>query len=152
MCNHFYSGKASECAFVALGIQHAMRMRRTISSVVCPAVPYFSTLSHNDTTFKRKVTEYKQFFLFSLQLLSETFLIIRRTERDINVRKSACTVPLFLSHFDESLVFSKYFRKNPQMQNFTKILPLAAELFNAARRTDGHDEANSRFSQFCESA
>jgi hypothetical protein len=36
------------------------------------------------------------------------------------------------------------------MQNFTKIRPLGAELFNAARRTDGHDEANCRFSQFCE--
>jgi len=31
-----------------------------------------------------------------------------------------------------------------------KIRPLGAEFFNAARRTDGHDEANSRFSHFCE--
>jgi len=29
-----------------------------------------------------------------------------------------------------------------------KIRPLGAELFHADRRTDGHDEANSRFSQF----
>jgi hypothetical protein len=34
-----------ECVFVALVIQHAMRMRRvTFSSVACPAVQYFSTL------------------------------------------------------------------------------------------------------------
>jgi len=33
--------------FVALGIQHAMRKRRIIlSSVACPDVLYFSTLSH----------------------------------------------------------------------------------------------------------
>jgi hypothetical protein len=38
------------------------------------------------------------------------------------------------------------------MQNFMKIRPLGAELFNAARRMDGHAEANSRFPQFCESA
>jgi hypothetical protein len=33
-----------------------------------------------------------------------------------------------------------------------KIRPVGAELFHADGRTDGHNEANSRFSQFCESA
>ena len=47
----FHGGKTinitySERVSVALVIQHAMRMRRIIlSSVVCPAVPYFSILS-----------------------------------------------------------------------------------------------------------
>jgi hypothetical protein len=40
--------------------------------------------------------------------------------------------------------------------NFKTIRPVGAELFHADGRTDGrtdkHDEANSRFSQFCESA
>ena len=51
-CNSCCSGKAitvthSERAFVALGIQHAMRMRHFISSSVdCPAVTYISILSH----------------------------------------------------------------------------------------------------------
>jgi len=31
-----------------------------------------------------------------------------------------------------------------------KIRPVGAELFYADGRTDGHDEANSRSSQFCE--
>jgi len=31
-----------------------------------------------------------------------------------------------------------------------KIHPLGAELFHAGGQTDRHDEANSRFSQFCE--
>jgi hypothetical protein len=31
-----------------------------------------------------------------------------------------------------------------------KIRPAGAELFYADGQTDGHDEANSRFSQFCE--
>jgi len=33
-----------------------------------------------------------------------------------------------------------------------KILPVAAELFHAGGPADGHDLANSRFSQFFESA
>jgi len=45
-------------------------------------------------------------------------------------------------------------------ENFTKIRPVVAELFDADGRTDGrkdgrtnrHDEANSRFLQFCERA
>ena len=31
-----------------------------------------------------------------------------------------------------------------------KICPVRAELFHADGHTDRHDEANSRFSQFCE--
>jgi hypothetical protein len=38
------------------------------------------------------------------------------------------------------------------MKNFTKICPVGAELFHADGQTRGHDEANSRFSQFCERA
>jgi len=41
-----------------------------------------------------------------------------------------------------------FFRKNARISNFTKIRPVAAELFYA----DRHDEANSRFSQICERA
>jgi len=33
-----------------------------------------------------------------------------------------------------------------------KIRPVGAELRHADRRTDRHDEANSRLSQFCERA
>jgi len=37
-------------------------------------------------------------------------------------------------------------------ENFTKIRPVGAELSQVGGRTDRHDEVNSRFSQFCESA
>jgi len=33
-----------------------------------------------------------------------------------------------------------------------KIRPVGANLFHSDGRTDGHDEANSRFSQYCEYA
>jgi len=42
-------------------------------------------------------------------------------------------------------IFQQIFEKK-----FTKIRPDGAELFRAGRWTDRHDEANSRFSQFCE--
>jgi hypothetical protein len=52
-------------------------------------------------------------FCFSLKLLSETFLIIRRTERDVikNVHRYSCEVQLLLSDFNAIWVFSTDFGK-----------------------------------------
>jgi hypothetical protein len=50
------------------------------------------------------------------------------------------------------LDFTESFPKNIEIPNFMKIRPVAAELFHADGRTDGHDEADSRFSQFRERA
>ena len=56
--------------------------------------------------------------------------------------------PLFLSDFFDR------FSKKSQISRFIKIRPVGAELFYADRetdgRTDGHDEANTRFSLSCE--
>jgi len=46
------------------------------------------------------------------------------------------------------LEFFRQFSKNNQTSNFMEISPVGDELFHA----DGHDEADGRFSQFCESA
>jgi hypothetical protein len=61
---------------VATVIQHAKRMRRIIlSSVACPALPYFSTLSHKrHDSREKKVLNIICVFWFFLQLLCETFL------------------------------------------------------------------------------
>jgi hypothetical protein len=62
--------------------------------------------------------------------------------------------PLFLSDLNKNLNFLERFSKNIQISNFTKIRPVGTELLHVDgqtdRQTDRHDEANSRFPQFCE--
>jgi len=56
--------------------------------------------------------------------------------------------PVFLSDFNESCIFSTDFWKILEISNFTTIRPVGAQFFHV----DRHDEANSRFPQFCERA
>jgi len=63
-----------------------------------------------------KLLSIKCVFWLSLQLLSATLLILRRTERDIIQYKCLhITCPLFLSNFNKTWIFSADFRKNTQM-------------------------------------
>ena len=70
--------------FAALGIHHAIRMRHFVM-LACPALQYFSTLFHKRHDFrkKKKLLNLKCVIRVRLQILSETFLILRRTERDM---------------------------------------------------------------------
>ena len=61
----------------------------------------FSALSHKWHTFQKNLLNIKFVFLFFLQLLSETFLILRSIERDsiINVPRSPWRVPVVVVRF-----------------------------------------------------
>jgi hypothetical protein len=49
------------------------------------------------------------------------------------------------------LNFVQRFLKIPQIKNLMKIHSVGAYLFDKDRQADGYEEANSQFSQLCES-
>jgi hypothetical protein len=102
--------------------------------LVC--LPHFSTLSHKRHYCRKRLLNVKCVFWFSLQGLSETFLIPRRIQRD-----NKCTKVLTQStrYPCQILIKLKFrFSKNFQIQNFMKIRPVEAELYHEDRQTDEH--------------
>ena len=68
------------------------------SSASFPALQQFSTFDHERHDFQEKVIEHKMCVLIFSTILSETFLILRRTQRDIII--NVHTFLLFLSDFN----------------------------------------------------
>ena len=121
----------------------------TFSSVACPALQYISTLRHKRSDFRggKKILNLKYILCFSLQLLSEIFLVLKIIHWDSIIiiyiyigRHIKC--PLFLSYFRENRIFSKNFRiifiymkfhENPF--NGNRIVPCGIQM-------DRHDVVN----------
>jgi len=106
--DHCSSGKVirisySECAFVALGIQHAMRMRHTVICGLIFSTKFFPLYLINGSIFKRKnVTEHKMCVLFLHMFLSATFLNLKKKLARYdkkNMYRSSCKVPVMLARF-----------------------------------------------------
>jgi len=124
-CNHCCSGKTISSTYsvcvcvrarvcVAVGIQHAMRMCRIIYHLwSAPLYSIFPNYLINGTIFGKKLLNRKCVFWFSRQLLSETFLILRRTEWDVIKMYIRVLVKYtsFVFEFNETLIFSSDFRK-----------------------------------------
>ena len=86
-CSHCCNGKTIsiihfECVTVVLVTQHAMPMRRIILCLSGCTI-LFPNFLINGTIFGKTFLNINCVFRFPLQLLSETFLILRRNERDI---------------------------------------------------------------------
>jgi len=155
--NHCCSKKVtyitySKSVFVALGIQHAMHMRHI---VICGLLA--STVFHiisNGARLAQRVTERKIFVLNFAQLLSKIFVILKKTERDMsrNVSMSSCKHVAIVVRFQWNLNFLNRFSKSTHIRNFTKILPVGAEMFHEDRRTYTYTaKVLEAFSQFCQS-
>ena len=107
----------------ALSIQHAMCVRHIVICGLSDSIKFFPHYLINDTIFEGRggggggLQNIKCVFWFSLQLWSETFIILRN-ERDmiINVYWCSCNVPAtLLSDFNETWVIWWIF------ENYTNI-------------------------------
>jgi hypothetical protein len=92
---------------VALVIHNAKRMRHIVYSSVANCFINW-TISG-----EKMFLVIKCIFRFSLQLLSEVFLILRGIQRDtaMNVHRFSCNVPVILRDFHVTWIFSTNFRK-----------------------------------------
>jgi hypothetical protein len=87
------------CVCMTLVIQHAKRMRRIIlSSVASPALQYFPTSSHIGHDFREKLFSIKYVFWFCLQLLFQTFLILRRMTQYVIINVHMFSRKLLIIH------------------------------------------------------
>ena len=128
-------------------------LRIVLPSVVCLAVPYFSTVSYKRHVFGKVYWTEKRVLIFSTNIVWN----ISRSKKNSARYYHKCTYvfmwsAVILVRFEWNLNFLDRFSKNTQILNFMKIRPVEAELFHVDRRTDGHDEAGSRFWKFCERA
>jgi len=76
----------------------------------CLAVHSFSSLSHKRQDFLKKLLNLKCVLWFSLQLLSETFVVKRRSEWHMDIGLHVRYL-LFLSDFNETWIFMTDFQK-----------------------------------------
>ena len=113
-----------------------------MSLVACPVVPHFATYLIN-SKFSLKKVDIKCVFKFSLQLISETFLVIRSIWRDVirNVNRSSFKVPFFLTYYNKNGIFStnfekteiSYFLKNPFIRS--RVVPFGRTDRRTERKT-----------------
>jgi hypothetical protein len=82
----------SERVFVALVFQNANSIHRiTLSSVASLDLQYFCTLSEQRNDFRGEKILLNIKCVLSLQILSETFLILRRIQRNIIINVHMCS-------------------------------------------------------------
>jgi hypothetical protein len=105
----------------------------------------------NGTMFEKKFLNTKYLFWFYLQLLSVTFLIIRRSERHMTKIYIGLNVkyPLFWLDFNETWIFSTDFRKILKYQMLYKSVQWEPRY---SKRTDRQIEMTKLIVAFCNSA
>ena len=117
-----------------------------LSSVTCPSLQYFSTLSHKRQDFRKNVIQQQMFVLIFCKNPVWNISHWEKTQRVTvrNVCRSPRIVPSILVWLQRKLYFLYMSSKNTQISNFMKIRPVGAELCRADGRTANHAEADCR--------
>jgi len=138
---------------VNLGIRHAESLRHITICGLSGSTIFFTHYLTNGTIFEeKKLLDMKSVFLFYVQNLSETFLILRRIQWNhiINVLGLHVKYSLFLSDFNETWIFLTNFKKILKYQISRKSVEWQPSYFHDDGQTDRHERGSSRFSQFME--
>jgi len=145
--NHFWCGRAvrvlhSECESVALVTWHTKRMRRIIMpSMACPAAPYISTLSHKRQDLRKYVfLNVKYVFLIFCNICLKLLSFRVKLSDTLSKCTRVFVKSIRLEHLWQ--IFGKC--------SYTKCYENPSRWIQG--RTQRHDEADSRFEQFCERA
>jgi hypothetical protein len=105
-----------------------MRMSHTITCGLPGSTTFFQIVSQMARFSKEKLLDLKCVLWFSLQISSEIFLILNRTEWDMikNVYLSSCKVPAILVKFKYTFNFLDKFSKILKW-NFMDICPVGVK-------------------------
>jgi len=124
----------------------------TLSSVPCPALQYFSTLSHKWHDFrKKKLLNIKCVLIFPTTFVWNISHSRHKWARyDKKIIGLHVQYPAFL--YERNLNFLDRFRKIPKYKISWKSVQWQPMCSMLTERTDRHDEADNRFSQFWERA
>jgi hypothetical protein len=149
---------ASACALVTLLIQHATRLRRIVLSLVASLAPSgFSVLCHKHHDFRKKVAGYEMCVLlfptiFIWKISDSTKNSARYCHECENVimwsSRYSCRILMKLAFPWQTFEKKSYIKFYQNPSSGSRVVPCG----RTDGRTDGHDEASSRFSQICERA
>jgi hypothetical protein len=128
-------------------------MRRIMSSVACPALPYFSSLSHKRHDFRKRLLNTKYVFWFSLPYLSESFCHSKKNSARYchKCKKASYKVPVILITLFRQ-IFEKFsntkFHENPSSgsrvpcgrsygrgTDMTKLIVVCCNFANVPKKT-----------------
>ena len=126
--------------------------------MACPAVPYFSTLSHKLHDFRKKKKDFRKLnvcfdFMYKFVNIPHSKKKCATYDRKcilifMSSARYSCQTLMNLEFSQQ--IFEKYsnIKFNDNLSSGSGIVPCRW----TDGRTDTHDEANSRSSQFCERA
>jgi hypothetical protein len=108
-----------------------------LSSVACPALPYFSTLSHKRHNFRNKTIEHKMCVLiFSTTFVQNIFYGMKKWAW---YDHQCILVLMHSTRYSRQILIKLKFPRpiflNVRISNFTKIRPVGAEFFHADEQT-----------------